>query len=374
MTDKIRIASFNVENLFARPKVFNFRDKSVGDTILDRIGAFRKILKKTTYTATDKRKIFDEFTKGESGTESAPLKDFIRIREDQGKLWKKRGWAIKGVKASGSGDWNGTVEFLKARFSEVGRENTGRVIKAVKADIACIVEADNRPGLKRFDTDVLGSRYRYEMLLDGNDARGIDVGVYSRFPLGKIRTHMFDGTTRSKTFSRDCPEYEVILPNGEPLFVLCNHLKSKGYGETAKNDARRKKQAEAIAEILDRYDLRHDNVVVAGDLNDTPDSAPLRPLMSLSNLYDVLALQYPDDPNKRWTYHYRTFEQIDYLLISRPLKEKFVKAGVERRGMYSLEDLTSGNDAIETEEEFSTVTHWTNAGSDHGAVWADFQW
>lgn len=253
MADKFRIASFNVENLFARPKVFNFRDKNVGDTILHRIGEFRRILKQKEYTATDKRTLLREYTKGTGG--AAPLKDFINIREDRGKLWKKRGWAIVGVKADGKGDWDGTVEFKKAKFSEVGRENTGEVIKKVKADIACIVEADNRPGLKRFDTEVLRSRYRYEMLLDGNDQRGIDVGLYSRFPLGGIWTHMFDGIAARRTFSRDCPEYEVFLPNGKPLYILCNHLKSKGYGDAATSNARRKSQATAIANLLKDYRL-----------------------------------------------------------------------------------------------------------------------
>lgn len=197
-----RIASLNVENLFARPKVFNFKDKSVGDSILTRIGQFRKVLKKNTYTTADKTKLLKDYTEGASGTADAPLKDFINIREDRGKLWKRRGWAITGVKANGQGDWDGTVEFKKAKFSEIGRKNTGKVIKRVKADIACIVEADNRPGLKRFDTDVLGSIYRYEMLLDGNDQRRIDVGLYSKFPLRGIWTHMFDGSGASRTFSR----------------------------------------------------------------------------------------------------------------------------------------------------------------------------
>ena len=371
MSNTFRIASFNVENLFARPKVFNFRDKSVGDAILRRIGEFRKILKKPTYTTADKNKLVQEYTQGTTGN-NAPLKIFIDIREDRGKLWKRTNRRITGVKAGGSSEWDGTVEFKKAKFSEIGRKNTGKVINRVKADIACIVEADNRPGLKKFDTDVLRSKYRYEMLLDGNDARGIDVGLYSRYPIGGIWTHMFDGTSASKTFSRDCPEYEVFLPNGRPIYILCNHLKSKGYGSTATSNARRKRQAEAIKEILKEYNLNSDYVVVAGDLNDTPDSAPLKPLMDVTGLYDVLELQFGSDASKRWTYHYRSFEQIDYILVSKALRSKFSKAGVERRGMYNLKRLTEGNASIPNEEQFDSVTHWTNAASDHGAVWADF--
>lgn len=366
-----RVASFNVENLFARPKVFNFRDKSVGDAILKRIGEFRQILKKTSYTTSDKNKLLKEFNVGTPANNELPLKAFIAIREDRGKLWKKRGWSITGVKANGEGDWDGTVEFKKAKFSEIGRKNTAKVIRSVKADVACIVEADNRPGLKSFDTDLLYSMYRYEMLLDGNDQRGIDVGLYSKFPIGGIWTHMFDGSGNSKTFSRDCPEYEVRLPNGQSLYVLCNHLKSKGYGAQATSNARRKRQAEAIAEILQGYDLTSDWVVVAGDMNDTPTSAPLKPLMDVPNLFDALALQFPGQEKKRWTYHYNSFEQIDYVLLSKPLKDRFIAAGVERRGIYNLKNLTASDPTIEDETQYDKVTHWTNAASDHGAVWAD---
>ncbi|QDT79197.1 Endonuclease/Exonuclease/phosphatase family protein [Gimesia maris] len=370
---QFRVASFNVENLFARPKVFNFQDKSIGDALLKRIGEFRKILNKTSYTTTDKARLVQEFEKGDPANHKPPLKNYIQVREDRGsKLWKRQNRKIVGVKANGIGDCDLTVEFTKARFSEIGRENTGKVIRSTKADVACIVEADNREGLKRFDTDMLSSKYRYEMLLDGNDQRGIDVGLYSKFPLGGIWTHMFDGTGRSKTFSRDCPEYEVKLPNGESLFLLCNHLKSKGYDIGGTANARRKRQAKAIAEILKEYDLKNDWVVVAGDLNDTPHSDPLKPLMDVPDLYDVLALQFPNEPAKRWTYHYRSFEQIDYVLVSKPLKQRFIEAGVERRGIYKLDQLTANDPDIDDETQYSTVTRWTNAASDHGAVWADF--
>ncbi len=368
----IRIASFNVENLFARPKVFNFRDKLVGSALLKRIGAFDNRLKKRRYTDEDKTTLVAEFNRGDPQADKQPLKNFITIREDRGKLWKKRGRGVVGVQAEGRGDWDGAVEFRKASFSTIGRENTGKVIRSVKADVACIVEADSRATLQSFDTHVLNSKYRYEMLIDGNDKRGIDVGLYSRFPLGRIQTHMFDGTSRSRTFSRDCPEYELHLPDGKRLHMLCNHFKSKGfdYGGTA--DARRKRQAQAVADILGGYDLDKDWVVVAGDLNDTPTSAPLRPLMSIANLHDVLEMQYPDAPAKRWTYRYKRFEQIDYLLVSEPLKERFIQAGVQRKGIYDLKRLTAASDAVDDETQYRSVTHWSNAASDHGAVWAEF--
>lgn len=367
-----RIASFNVQNLFDRPKVFNFKDRSIGTNLLKRIGDFRQLMQKTSYTNADKRSMMDAYENDGGTPETAALKEYIRVRADVGKFWTIYRGRVTGVRANGANDWEGSVEFKRAKFSETGRKNTGKVVKAVKADIACIVEADDRIALKRFDTEMLGSRYRYEMLLDGNDSRGIDVGIYSKFPLGDIRTHMFDGTSRSKVFSRDCPEYSINLPGGDQIHVLCNHLKSKGYGSQASNDARRKRQAEAIRDILSGYNLRNDLVVVAGDLNDTPNSSPLRPLMQVNNLFDVLELQYPNEPKKRWTYHYNDFEQIDYVLVSKPLKDLFIKAGVERRGMYNLKNLTSSDPDVETEQQWSSVNHWSNSGSDHGAVWADF--
>jgi endonuclease/exonuclease/phosphatase family metal-dependent hydrolase len=375
MPTKFRVASFNVENLFARPKVLNFQDKSIGDSILKRIGEFRKILKKTSYTTADKTKLVKEFTEDASSNdpEKKPLSDYILIREDRGsKLWKKTRTTITGVKASGIGDLDLTIEFKKAKYSETARENTAKVIKAVKADIACIVEADNRETLQRFDTELLNSKYRYEMLIDGNDDRGIDVGMYSRFPIGGIWTHIFDGAGNSRTFSRDCPEFEIILPNGQSLYLLCNHLKSKGYDIGGNADNRRKRQSQAIADILKHYDLKNDLVVVAGDLNDTPDSGPLKPLMDVSNLFDVLELEFGNDKGKRWTYHFKSFEQIDYVLVSKPLKDAFLEAGVERRGIAKLKKLTEADPVVTDEIEYDTVTSWTNQASDHGAVWAEF--
>jgi hypothetical protein len=144
-----------------------------------------------------------------------------------------------------------------------------------------------------------------------------------------------------------------------------------GYDGTA--DAKRKRQARRVAELLEQYDLKKEWVVVAGDLNDSPTSPPLQPLLNVDGLHDVLQLQFPDQPAKRWTYHYDKFEQIDFVLVSEALKDRFRKAGVERRGIYGLHRLTSrSNGEVEVELEYEDVTSWRRAASDHGAVWAEF--
>ena len=366
MPEKFRVASFNVENLFGRAKVFNFEDHSIGDGILRNIDDFNTLLKKAQYTDMDKRNIVDLYNQ--------ELKDYIIVREDRRKLFKKRGWSVIGVAATGYADWDGSIEFKQAKLSEVGRENTAKVIKEVRADLACIVEAENRLTLRSFDTELLGSSYKYEILIDANDPRGIDVGLYSKYPIGGIWTHMFDKLGKETIFSRDCLEVEVFLPGNQPLYVLCNHFKSRGYDYTGTADQKRERQAKRVAQILnEKYDLINDWVIVAGDFNDNPGSPSLLPLLAVANLYDVLDTQFPNDLNKRWTYHYTQFEQIDFILVSKPLRDRFQKAGIERRGIYKLNTLTTtSNGLVDVEEEFDTVTHWTNAASDHGAVWVEF--
>jgi predicted extracellular nuclease len=87
----------------------------------------------------------------------------------------------------------------------------------------------------------------------------------------------------------------------------------------------------------------------------------------MTHLHDVLKLQFPNKAD-RWTYHYAgNNDQIDYILVSTPLKNLFQQAGVERRGMHDLAAKSNG-----AETSFPEVTSPANAASDHGAVWADF--
>lgn len=370
----LRIASYNFENLFNRAKLLNLQSQDEARPILEALTEFQELLKKETYSSTDKARILRLY-QGQNSNDKTALKKWIDIEETRGKLFRKSGFAITGVAAGGKTDWNGVIKLKRAELKEQAITNTAKVVKAVNADIMCLVEVEDRPLMQNFRTDQLPNTsgfktYNNIMVIDGNDPRGIDVGVMSRHPMNLMRSHA-DATTgngRSKIFSRDCLEVEIILPGGESLWILCNHLKSKGYGEQAENDRRRKAQATRIAEILSEYDLSKEYVVVAGDLNDTPDSDPLKPLISVPGLHDVLELQFGTSMDERWTYHYKSNEQIDYLLISEALRQRFSQAGVERRGIHKVDVFSNG--AI---QPFNTITHWTHAASDHAAVWADFQ-
>lgn len=199
------------------------------------------------------------------------------------------------------------------------------------------------------------------MVIDGNDERGIDVGVLSRYPIASIKTHIDDAYKSSngqtyKIFSRDCAEYTIDIGDGQFVHILCNHLKSKGYGSQASNNAKRKRQADRIVQILKSYDLTKDLVVVAGDFNDTPHSAPLKNLMAVPNLFDLLKTVNPN-----WTYHTGS-DQIDYLLVSKPIFDNLKSVGIERRGIYRKNNPT-----------FPEVTNKVTQASDHAAVFAEFE-
>ncbi len=61
----------------------------------------------------------------------------------------------------------------------------------LKADVLGVVEAESRPVLSAFNQEILpavgGQPFRHVMLIDGNDERGIDVGLMSRagYPIGR---------------------------------------------------------------------------------------------------------------------------------------------------------------------------------------------
>jgi endonuclease/exonuclease/phosphatase family metal-dependent hydrolase len=149
--------------------------------------------------------------------------------------------------------------------------------------------------------------------------------------------------------------------------VLLNHLKSKGYGTAAQNNAKRKRQARYIRKVYDQHVAAgHANVAILGDFNDTPDSDPLSPLLSSgSTLKDISEHPTFVDGGRPGTYGNCTASnKIDYILLSPALFAAVAACGMERRGMWGGKNGTLW-------PHFPQIKSENEAASDHAALWVD---
>src|SRR2546425_10666511 len=104
----MRIASFNVENLFRRARVMNQETWSEGKDTLTEYSRLNTILQKPVYTPADKNKILASIDK--LGLNKQDESKFVILRQNHGHLLKRPKSAPTEVVAEGRGDWIGWVE------------------------------------------------------------------------------------------------------------------------------------------------------------------------------------------------------------------------------------------------------------------------
>ncbi|MEW5975091.1 MAG: endonuclease/exonuclease/phosphatase family protein [Acidobacteriota bacterium] len=368
---KFRVGTYNVNNLFERSAVMQLEGFSVDAAeILGDVARLNELLEENSYKDAVGQEIVSLLEKYQLHKD-LPTRWFSIVEVRKKLFSRKQDGSGVNLVAKGRNSWLGWVELTRETVQETSTENTARVIREVQADILCLVEVESRPTLQRFNEVLLEAfkaRFKYNLLVDGNDQRGIDVGILSNYPIRSVRSHIHDTYKAAngrvyEIFSRDCAEYEVLLPQDKVCWVLCNHFKSKGYGSQRSSDAKRARQAKRVKQILSRFDLAQELVVVAGDLNDTPDSPPLQHLLQTNDLID--ALGSPKLQGPRWTYQDGA-NQIDYLLVSKALFQKLAAVGIERRGIYSRDDFDGQF------PHFPEVDGKVSQASDHAAVWAEF--
>jgi len=253
----------------------------------------------------------------------------------------------------------------RAKLYDCGRRiRENGVRKQIPIDIVGLQEIENFGALLDFVQASVGPGYGAKtgvVSLPSNDPRGIDLGLIVRtdvFRIGRIISHRFKQFKRSDgelyQFGRDCLQVEILKKETNYLFltVFICHLKSKYTGinefdkpdeyaaEQRLNTIKRSAEASEIARIVkESVNIEDDLFIVLGDMNDTPDSEALVPLLgdaSQLGLINALTLISQDDllPNSpirrpRDTHHWKRpmengkkvdeWAQIDYLLCSKKL-------------------------------------------------------
>jgi endonuclease/exonuclease/phosphatase family metal-dependent hydrolase len=149
----------------------------------------------------------------------------------------------------------------------------------------------------------------------------------------------------------------VFETEGERWSLFVVHLKSKWTERADDPQAGRKRAGEATAarnRILERHDPAAGALyVVAGDFNDTRDTAPLRRFLQRGSVPIATILPAADSRGHAWTHHWARqdlYSRVDFLLPSPAMAER-AEAG--RGHVYDGPGYSEA--------------------SDHRIVWADFR-
>ena len=214
------------------------------------------------------------------------------------------------------------------------------VLKSADADVVALQEVEKAETLEHLRAGYLKDVYPHSVLVEGNDKRGSDVAILSKFPITNVTTHKdhtFKGsqTGEDMNFRRDLLRVDVQLPQGPPLRVYAGHFKSKFGGEEA--DRVRTSEASESAKLVREQSAAFpgNRVVFMLDANDTPDSTTGQALVSENQgwgLKDAMASAGNGDqasfsPRKDQAEKWGA-KRIDYILTSPEMDEHLVDAGL----------------------------------------------
>jgi endonuclease/exonuclease/phosphatase family metal-dependent hydrolase len=230
-------------------------------------------------------------------------------------------------------------DLVKDEITVIQRNNTAQAILDASPDILVVQEIENIYSLRIFNDTYLDNYFDRIISIDGNDPRGIDVGLMVRAGLDveiiNIRTHFDEASTSGAVrrgssrelgyvaenflFSRDCLEVD-IKANGKILTFLVNHFKSQD-GKPASIE-RRTKQADRVAQIVEKLIEAGKLPIVMGDLNVDQKHPRTAGDTSLKALLSSPVLQDPF-PADTWTHYYvpeKSVSRLDYILPAKNLK------------------------------------------------------
>jgi predicted extracellular nuclease len=264
------------------------------------------------------------------------------------------------------------------------RQMTALAIAETRADILALQEVDNLGVLAPFFANYVHTcsdiRYGHQRLVEGNDRRGIDVAFAARRDLVSgdkavaVRSHhavtfgeldLLDDALRDfgigeddRVFNRNCLEVTLTWPDRALTVFVC-HMKSMDHwrpdGRSFTNMIRGA-EARAVRRIVEEKfgaGWRDASCIVAGDFNDFRARilAGGRVEPALPSGIDPLFDDFAVDPLanlpalERWTYFHRGRKgtadaadqhvQLDYVLLSPALAHKNPSPPVEiiRRGL-----------------------------------------
>ncbi|MDN5214836.1 endonuclease/exonuclease/phosphatase family protein [Fulvivirgaceae bacterium BMA12] len=237
-----------------------------------------------------------------------------------------------------------------------------KALKIANADVVILQEFEGAKFLRQIARDSLdGMNY---LFFADNPSHNwyMNVIVMSRFPMGLAYGYgnattplpdyvAEDGTKETQNHINTRMLSINVYPSENYSFLLTGvHLKA-GRGE--RNIAMRKGQINLLQKVFNRllYQTPEKNMIIAGDLNATPDSEEIHLLVNNDDLLkpfiDPLApsiLTHPSDSPSR---------RLDYILVNDNMRAEMINNSIEVKSFFSSDSMRIISDHLPVVGVFS---------------------
>ena len=203
------------------------------------------------------------------------------------------------------------------------------IIDTHKANIVGLVEVENRAVLEKVKS-YLANPDDWQIAFDeGRDTyTGQDVAILTKFRIvpgsatnfPNEREVYFVGDQERDVNPSKFLGVELKIDN-QPFYVLITHLISR----RGSNDPKRLAQANVVRRQAVKAMIADKNVIVMGDMNDTPATPVIKRLRGFDDIWgDFLQTANAVEVEDRYTYIYKDQENLlDHILISPSLRNEF---------------------------------------------------
>jgi exonuclease III len=371
----MKIATFNVQNLFHRDK--SLLKKPFGKNLTDWISELDTLMLQTSKSLNQQDRIKElAFL---IGFEKPSPRPYAILRRKAGFLYMKGLSHSIESKANDITNWNGWIELQTVPIHPKATDHKAKVIADVNPDILLLQEIEDRASFEDFNQLILPKfdckPFEQSFVIQGNGMNSLEMGIAMRkgYNLEAVRTHNINEAINDD--GKNLIEYEISTPSKETIWLLNVYLKKSTKNRT-QSDNIRKKQVLNIAEVYNNL-LAEDKtkIIIGGTFNAPSYCDSLSPLLQNSNLRDItkhLSFEVDIDKGNDGTYFrlgaYRmgvNIKQKDYMLFSPALFDKMTDSGLNRKAMWP-----------EKHPQWSiykSVSNRNVAASEHPLVWSNMK-
>jgi hypothetical protein len=366
----MKIALFNIQNLFHRDRVFTELERS--RNFLNWNKEFDDLLQNKAEKPTSMERLRElayllRFDK-------TNYNSYAILRKKEGELYFKGMETPNETKADEKTNWNGWIKIQTTPISSKAIAHKAQVIRDIDPDILILQEVEDRNSLDEFNNLILPeldcTSFDHCILVPNSEGKGREQALLLKngHELDSIKFHIID---TSEKFTHELIEYRIKTKEGELFYVLSAYFYED---ELNMEDAWeiRNKQAENVSKIYQNILLTGQHkVMVTGTLNAPSYCKSISPLLQESDLKDItrhLSFEVDYDEGIDESYHrmgaYRkgvNIKQKDFMLLSPELFSRMTDSGLNRRAMWPKERPQWST--------YTTLKAKADAASEHPAIW-----